>query len=108
MKKNIGLDVDVPKKECNDGHCPFHGSLALRGRIFNGTVKKISMQKTAIVEWPRISYLRKYERYEKKRSRVKVHKPDCMNVAVGDNVSIMESRPISKTKNFVIIEVNKK
>ncbi|MBS3108609.1 30S ribosomal protein S17 [Candidatus Woesearchaeota archaeon] len=108
MKKNIGLEVKQPEKACNDEHCPFHGMLVVRGRMFEGVIIKMGMQKTATVEWPRLLYLRKYERYEKRRSRLKVHKPDCIEAAVGDKVKIIESRPISKTKNFVIIEVNKK
>jgi len=108
MKDSIGIEVQEPKIKCSDKHCPFHGNLVVRGRVFEGKVIKMNMQKTAIIEWPRIIYLQKYERYEKRRSRIKVHRPDCMNIVVGDDVMVMESRPISKTKNFVIIEVNKK
>ena len=79
--------------------------LSLRGRTFVGTVIKVNVHKTAKVEWSRPFYIEKYERYTKRRTRLNVHKPDGINVKVGDTVKIMETRPISKTKNFVIIEV---
>ena len=103
--KNIGIKVAKPKEKCNDGNCPFHGKLQCRGRIFVGTVISVKMQKTTIVEWGHKHFLRKYERYEKRKSRVKVHNPTCINVNEGDIVKIMECRPLSKTKNFVIVEV---
>ena len=103
--KNIGIKVAKPKGGCDDGNCPFHGKLQCRGRIFVGTVISVKMQKTAIVEWEHRHFLRKYERYEKRKSRVKVHNPTCINANDGNIVKIMECRPLSKTKNFVIIEV---
>jgi ribosomal protein S17 len=63
------------------------------------------MQKTANVGWERRHFLRKYERYEKRKSAVKAHNPPCINAKEGNVVKIMECRPLSKTKNFVIIEV---
>ena len=108
MKKqtNIGLEVKLPKQSCTDSHCPFHSGFKVRGRIFSGTIMKKDTNKTAIVEWPRLFFISKYERYEKRRSRVKVHNPPCINALIGDKVKIMECRPISKTKKFVIIEKN--
>ena len=74
-----------------------------RGRRFVGTVVRAAARKTVVVEWPRLVYLRKYERYAKRRTRVQVHVPDGVNVAVGDVVNIGECRPVSKTKHFVIL-----
>lgn len=105
--KNIGLEITKPKASCKDRRCPFHGSLKVRGRIFTGKVVKSSMQKTVTVEWPRLFYLPKYERFEKRRTKIKAHNPECINAKIGDEVKIIESRPISKTKNFVVIEVIK-
>ncbi len=106
--KNVGMGFDLPKEKCEDDvNCPFHGNLKLRGRIFTGTVIKRSPHKTVTVEWPRTSYIQKYERYEKKRTRVKAHNPLCLNAMIGDKVTIVETKPISKTKNFVIVKVNK-
>ncbi|MEA3378723.1 MAG: 30S ribosomal protein S17 [Nanoarchaeota archaeon] len=102
--KNIGIDVTPPKDVCQDPNCPFHGSIHIRGRLFKGKIIKVDIHRTATIEWPRTYYLCKYERFEKRRSRVKAHNPPCINAQVGDIVRIGETRPISKTKKFVIIE----
>ncbi|MBW3013126.1 30S ribosomal protein S17 [Candidatus Woesearchaeota archaeon] len=106
MKHNLGIDVPVPETECKDDkHCPFHGGLKLRGKIFTATVVASKMTKTATVQRSRQYYLPKYQRYEKRKSKFRVHNPVCINAKEGDEVQIMESRPISKTKRFVIIKV---
>jgi small subunit ribosomal protein S17 len=92
------------KSACIDAHCPFHGSLSVRGRTFIGTVVSDRMAKSVTVEWERTVHVPKYERYEKKKSKVKAHNPECINVKAGDKVKIMECRPISKTKHFVVME----
>ena len=40
MTQNIGLNVKTPERECNDTHCPFHGRLSIRGRLFDGLETK--------------------------------------------------------------------
>lgn len=105
MKSNrIGINVKTPKQKCNDKNCPFHGNLSCRGRTFTGVVTSDKMHRTVVVEWARRHYLRKYERYEKRRTRLKAHNPSCINAKEGDIVTITECRPLSKTKNFVLIE----
>ena len=102
--KNIGIKVKLPRKKCNDESCPFHGRLKCKKKIFEGVVISTKMQKTVTVEFERQAYLQKYERYEKRRTRIKAHNPECINAKDGDIVRIAECRPLSKTKNFVIIE----
>nr|AJS12491.1 30S ribosomal protein S17P [uncultured archaeon] len=103
--KNIGIETaNLPKEKCDDRNCPFHGSLKCRGSTFVGTVISTKMHKTAVVGWTRTHYLSKYERYEKRRTKIKAHNPPCVNAKEGDIVKIMECRPLSKTKNFVVIE----
>ncbi len=104
MKENIGIEVKAPEKACTDKHCPFHGSLSVHGRIFTGEVVSDRMSKSVSVMWERTIYVPKYERYEKKRSKVKAHNPECIDAKKGDKVKIMQCRPISKTKHFVVIE----
>jgi len=97
--------VKKKKVECDDKHCPFHGRIRLRGRVFKGRVIRDSMRKTVVVEWQRSVLIPKYERFERKRSRIKAHNPSCVNAKKGDIVKIAECRPISKTKSFVIVGV---
>jgi small subunit ribosomal protein S17 len=104
--KDIGIGIKAPKKDCDDPNCPFHGSLKVRGKLFQAKVVKSRMQKTATVEWTRFRQVPKYERSEKSRSRVKAHNPPCIKAAEGDSVTIVETRPLSKTKSFVIVSKN--
>jgi len=62
------------------------------------------MQKTAIIEWPRRKFIPKFERYLSVRTRVKAHNPENINAVKGDIVKVIECRPVSKTKHFVIVE----
>jgi len=103
--KKIGIEVPSPNEECTDKKCPFHGNLKPRGRSFTGKIVGADTHKTVSVEWPRAFYLKKYERFEKRRTRIKAHNPSCVNAKVGDIVKIAETRPISKTKNFVILQI---
>lgn len=104
--RNIGIPGIVPPTEkCNDPKCPFHGrEIRIRGRLFKGVVTSVKPTKTAVVEWERYFYVPKYERFEKRRSKVKAHAPPCLHVKKDDIVTIGECRPISKTKKFVVIK----
>ena len=104
IEKNIGIKVKIPTEKCNDPHCPFHGDIKVRGRMFTGIVIKNLAHKTAQIEFPYLISIPKYERYEKRRTRLQIHIPPCIKVNIGDKIKVMECRPISKTKNFVIIE----
>lgn len=90
--------------ECNDPKCPFHGRVKTRGRTFKGIITKCDVHRTATVQWQRSYYLPKYERFETRRTRLHVHNPMCINAQVGDEVIVAETRPLSKTKHFVIIK----
>lgn len=89
---------------CNDHHCPKHGTVRVHGRAFTATVLSTRAQKTAIVEWERRYHVPKYERYERRVTKINVHSPDCIDAKAGDIVRIIECRPISKSKHFVIAE----
>ena len=102
--KDIGYDVKPPEKECDDKKCPFHGTLPIRGKILEGIIVSDKMFETAIVESNYLHYVPKYERYERRRSKIAVHIPGCIDVKKGDKVKIAECRPLSKTKHFVVIE----
>jgi len=102
--RDIGLDVQPPEEECDDENCPFHGKLPVRGQILVGEVIKDRAPKTVVVKREYLKKIRKYERYERRTSKIHAHNPPCINAKVGDIVKIAECRPISKTKSFVVVE----
>ena len=104
--KDIGVDVRAPKGDWDgDQNCPFYGSLRLRGQIIEGTVSSIGMSNSIIVQREVTRYMKKYERYEKRTRKYAAHLPSCIGeVESGDNVRIMECRPLSKTVKFCVIE----
>jgi len=102
--RDIGIDVREPEKDCDDPNCPFHGSLPVRGQIIEGEVISDRAPKTVVVLRSYLKKIAKYERYEKRRSKIHAHNPPCINAQVGDTVKIAECRPLSKTKSFVVIE----
>ncbi|MEM2925257.1 MAG: 30S ribosomal protein S17 [Methanocellales archaeon] len=104
MARDIGLDVKPPDRECLDKNCPFHGVLPVRGQVLEGIVVSDKMNKTVVVQREYLKYISKYERYERRRSKIHAHNPPCINAKIGDLVKIAECRPLSKTKAFVVIE----
>ena len=106
-KTGIGLGTKEPEKTCNDILCPYHGSLKVRGKVLEGEVVSDKMMGTVVVRKERLYYVKKYERFEKRTSRMPAHNPPCISAKVGDKVKIAECRPISKTVTFVVVEVMK-
>ncbi|MBI2583672.1 MAG: 30S ribosomal protein S17 [Candidatus Aenigmarchaeota archaeon] len=104
MKGNIGIEAAKPESECASKECPWHGSLSIRGRVFKGTVASAKSPKTVTVTWDYLNYVPKFERYARKRTKISAHNPECIGAKEGDIVVIAECRPISKTKNFVVVE----
>lgn len=102
--RNIGISVKAPEGTCADVNCPFHGKLPVRGNIMQGKVVSARAQKTVIVEKQYQHYIPKYERYERRHSRIAAYNPQCIAAKEGDVVTIAECRPLSKTKAFVVVE----
>nr|AJS13265.1 archaeal ribosomal protein S17P [uncultured archaeon] len=110
-QSSLGLATKAARKtskesavSCGDKKCAIHSDVSLRGRVFIGKVISAKMQGTVTVEWPRLYAIPKFERFEKRRSRVKAHNPPCINAKEGDRVRIAECRPLAKTVKFVVIE----
>jgi small subunit ribosomal protein S17 len=80
--------------------------IAARGRKFTGKVSSAKMSRTVIIVLERRIYNTKYERYHKRSTRIKAHVPAGMEVTEGDTVSVQETRPISKTKHFIITKIH--
>jgi small subunit ribosomal protein S17 len=105
--RDIGIKANPPKMTCEDPKCPWHGTLPVRGQVVDGKVVSAKAQRTATIEKEYLHMIPKYERYERRRSRIVAYKPDCIDVKNGDFVRIAECRPLSKTKHFVVVEVLK-
>jgi len=80
----------------------------VRGVVFEGIVIKQKTPKTCVVKRQIVSYIPKYERSLVKTAKYAVHIPENTKVEVGDLVVVGETRKISKTKNFVVMKVQKK
>ena len=104
VMSDIGLEGKSPKKSCDDRNCPYHGHLSVRRKFLDGKVVSTKMTKTVTVERNYLQYVKKYTRYEKRRSRIMAHSPPCLEVHEGDRVKIAECRPISKEVAFVVVE----
>jgi len=93
-----------PSRTCDDPNCPFHGKLRIRGRMLEGIVVSDKMERSASIRIDSLRYMPKYERYERRHSKITAHNPPCIDARQGDKVKIAECRPLSKTKAFVIVE----
>ena len=102
--RDAGITVKAPQKTCSDPNCPYHGTLPVRGKILDGTVVSTKMSGTITVERGHLHYIKKYMRYESRRSRILAHSPPCLELKDGDRVRIAECRPVSKEVSFVAIE----
>ncbi len=107
-EKKMGKGTVIAVARTDDRDCPIHGNLKARGRVFEGRViRKFSSRVT--IEFGRMVYVKKYERYSKSRTKLHARLPVCMekNIDVGDLIRIQECRPLSKIIHFVVISKTK-
>lgn len=81
-------------------------SNAVRGqrRVAIGVVTSDKMQKTRRVEIPRLVKHARYGKFIRRRTICYVH--DEKNESrLGDSVEIMETRPLSKNKNWRLVRI---
>jgi small subunit ribosomal protein S17 len=102
-----GLEVAAPKKSCQDNKCPFHGSLKVRGRLLSGKAVSTAGRGFVVVQMAYLHKVAKYNRSERRRSRISAHLPPCLEVRDGDMVTIGECRPLSKSISFVVVETRR-
>ncbi|OPX96785.1 MAG: 30S ribosomal protein S17 [Syntrophorhabdus sp. PtaU1.Bin002] len=76
-------------------------------RKMTGVVVRDKMDKTVVIEVEKFLKHPKYHKYLKKKRRYKAHdeKNECRT---GDRVLIVESRPLSKEKRWVVKSVVEK
>jgi len=105
MKKNENKETKKNENNsCTDNACWKHNGLKVRGRNFKGYVVR-KFPKRIAIEFERVIYVQKYERYTKKKTRIHARLPDCMQeeVKLGDYVLVGECRPLSKIIHFVYL-----
>jgi small subunit ribosomal protein S17 len=109
MSRNIGIPgVSPPKvkaEDCNDESCPFHGNTRIRGKIAQGIVVSKKSKNTVVIRRDYVQFVKKYQRYERRNTRLACHLPECLTqeIEIGDLVRVGESRKISKTKAFIVL-----
>ena len=75
-------------------------------KTFNGKIVSLKMQNTAIVEVVRKSPHQIYKKLLKRSKRFKADTAG-LSLNLGDNVKIVEVKPMSKDKKFKVLEVLK-
>lgn len=75
-----------------------------RGRTFEGKIIK-KFHDRIVIELERFLYLKKYERYEKRKTKLhaKITEEQYKDLELGDRVKIKECKPLSKLIHFVFI-----
>lgn len=105
MKAKSQKETKIAEAVCKDKDCAVHGNLKTRGRTFEGKVIR-KFHKRITIEFERMVYVRKYERYAKYKTKIHARLPICMEkeINIGDLVQIKECRPLSKIIHFVVIK----
>jgi len=75
-----------------------------RRKSFVGTVESNKMDKTIVVKVERLVKHDKYGKYIKRTSKLTAHDPEN-TCNIGDKVSVISTRPLSKSKRWRLIEV---
>jgi small subunit ribosomal protein S17 len=78
-----------------------------RRKIQEGLVTSSAMDKTVVVEVKRLVRHPRYHRVVRRTSHYKAH-DESNECAAGDRVRLMETRPLSKTKRWRVVEVLEK
>ncbi|KAF7559387.1 hypothetical protein G7046_g4768 [Stylonectria norvegica] len=107
--KEIGLGFRTPKTAIEgsyiDKKCPFTGLVSIRGRILTGTVVSTKMHRTIVIRREYLHFIPKYSRYEKRHKNLAAHVSPAFRIEEGDQVTVGQCRPLSKTVRFNVIRV---
>ncbi|KJX99765.1 unnamed protein product [Zymoseptoria tritici ST99CH_1A5] len=107
--KDVGLGFRTPKTAIEgsyiDKKCPFTGLISIRGRILTGTVVSTKMHRTLVIRREYLHFVPKYSRYEKRHKNLAAHVSPAFRVEDGDQVTVGQCRPLSKTVRFNVLRV---
>jgi small subunit ribosomal protein S17 len=84
----------------------MESSRALGRKRIVGVVVSSSMDKTVVVEVEKISRHRQYKKYVRTKKHYKAHDEEN-RCRTGDRVLILETKPLSKEKRWVVKEIVK-
>jgi small subunit ribosomal protein S17 len=73
-------------------------------KVYTGKVLSDKMNKTVVVGVSRLYQHRVYKKTVKKLTKFKAHDEEN-RCKVGDTVSIIESRPLSRDKRWTVLEI---
>ncbi|HWR59409.1 MAG TPA: 30S ribosomal protein S17 [Thermodesulfovibrionales bacterium] len=73
-------------------------------KVYSGKVLSDKMDKTVVVGVTRLYQHRVYKKTVKKLTKFKAHDEEN-RCKVGDTVSIIEARPLSKEKRWAVLEI---
>jgi small subunit ribosomal protein S17 len=76
-------------------------------RVLKGKVVSTSMNKTAVIEVESKKRHPKYEKVIRRTKKYLIH-DENNDLGIGDFVAVRETRPISKRKRFMLVEVLEK
>lgn len=84
---------------------PKEKRIRTHGKVFQGTVIK-KFSKRVVIEFERMVYIRKYERYTKTKTKIHARLPESMEnkINIGDLIRVQECRPLSKIIHFIVVE----
>jgi small subunit ribosomal protein S17 len=91
-------------KEKLESNIARAGKINPRGKIFEGVVIK-KLEKRIVIEFERMVYISKYERYKRSKTKVHARLPEAIKdkIKIGDYVRVQECRPLSKIIHFIVI-----
>jgi small subunit ribosomal protein S17 len=73
-------------------------------KVYTGKVLSDKMNKTVVVGVSRLYQHRVYKKTVKKLTKFKAHDEEN-KCKIGDTVSIIESRPLSRDKRWTVLEI---
>jgi small subunit ribosomal protein S17 len=107
-KQKAEAKKNEPNKKVQQSNVAVAGNeirVGTRGRVFEGIVTK-KFPRRIVIEFERMIYVRKYERYARLKTKIHARVPGIMEneVKVGDLIRVHECRPLSKIIHFVVIK----
>ena len=95
----------MTQEKCDDNKCFKHGGVKVRGGNLGGKVVSTKGKHTVVVERSTTDFFSKYQKWARGTSRISAHNPGCMNARVNDYVVLGETRKLSKTKAWTVVEI---